>query len=187
MTISPAAVAYATIGGLVLFSGIKNTTLTDTVKGALQGNLSNIPGGASPSLTSLLTPTGGSGDQFGGGNFTPSPGDTGAATNSAAQNQALAKKLAIQMGHADWTTGQAWDDWVSLWNQESGWNAKAENASSGAYGIPQALPPTKLPAAGQKSGGSQPGPQIQWGIQYIAQRYGSPVMAWAHERANNWY
>jgi len=185
MAISPAAVAYATVGGLVLFSGIKNTTLTNTVKGALAGNLNNIPGGASPSLTDALTLTNTSSDQFGGGNL-DTPG-TAAANSSAAQNQALAKKLAIQMGHADWTTGQAWNDWVKLWNQESGWSATAENKSSGAYGIPQALPPTKLPAAGQKSGGSHPDAQIAWGIDYIAGRYGSPVMAWAHEVANNWY
>jgi hypothetical protein len=75
----------------------------------------------------------------------------------------------------------------SLWMKESGWDRFAENPSSGAYGIPQALPPTKLPAGGQKSGGSQAGPQIDWGLGYIQDRYGSTDKAWQHSQAQGWY
>jgi hypothetical protein len=113
---------------------------------------------------------------------------SGSSSNSSTANQALAKTI-IQSNsaYAGWDSGQTWTDLVSLWNKESGWNAKAKNSSSGAYGIPQALPETKMPSAAQESGGSEPGPQIEWGLQYIQGRYGSPVMAWAHEQANNWY
>jgi hypothetical protein len=65
-----------------------------------------------------------------------------------------------------------------LWNQESGWNPNVQNASSGAAGIPQDI-------SGNFHGGWQG--QIDWGLQYIKGRYGTPQMAWAHEVANNWY
>ena len=116
-----------------------------------------------------------------------SPGDTGAATQTAAHNQATARLLAAAYG---WSGGQEWADLVSLWNQESGWSNTALNSSSGAYGIPQALPPTKLPLAGQSSsagGRSDAAVQIAWGLRYINTRYGSPSVAWAHEQANDWY
>ncbi len=67
---------------------------------------------------------------------------------------------------------------VSLWNRESGWNSHAANPS-GAYGIPQALP-------GSKMGGDWQNDykvQIRWGIGYIAARYGSPCGAWGHSQA----
>jgi hypothetical protein len=72
---------------------------------------------------------------------------------------------------------------VLLWNQESGWNYKATNPGSGAYGIPQALPASKLPG-GTASTMQQ---QIQWGLAYIKQRYGSIAAAWAHEQHFGWY
>lgn len=172
MPLSGFAVAYTATGGLILYSGIKGSTIASTVKSALSGNLT-----VSNTEPIATTATGGS----------AAAGDTGAANNSAAANQELAKSIATSMGLQSWTTGQQWTDWISLWNQESGWSATAKNASSGAYGIAQALPASKYPAAGQESGGSSPSAQITWGIQYIQQRYGSPVVAWAHEVANNWY
>jgi hypothetical protein len=75
---------------------------------------------------------------------------------------------------------------VNLWNQESGWNVFALNPSSGAYGIPQALPATKMAAAGP-DWQSNPATQIRWGLSYIAARYGGPCNAWNHEMAFNWY
>jgi hypothetical protein len=166
------AVAYTSAGGIILFSAVKGATIADTVKAVLKGNL-NVKD------TETV--------DFGGG--TAAAGDTGAASQSAEKNQALAKTLAVSMGFGDWTKGQEWADWVSLWNQESGWSNTAENGSSGAYGIPQALPPSKMPAKAQKppAGTSDPGTQITWGIQYISGRYGSPSLAWAHEVENNWY
>ena len=83
-----------------------------------------------------------------------------------------------------------WADLVKLWNQESGWNNVAENPTSHAYGIPQALPWTKMPQAAwppRAGGRADPTSQISWGLSYIKSTYGSPSGAWAHEQANNWY
>lgn len=73
-----------------------------------------------------------------------------------------------------------------LWNKESGWNVHAQNASSGAYGIPQALPGSKMASAGS-DWQSNAATQISWGLDYIQGRYGSPCGAWSHSQANNWY
>ncbi|GAA3024243.1 hypothetical protein GCM10017559_57150 [Streptosporangium longisporum] len=74
----------------------------------------------------------------------------------------------------------------SLWTRESNWNHRAYNRSSGAYGIPQALPGSKMGG----SGGDwryNPITQIHWGLRYIKSRYGSPCGAWGHFRSSNWY
>jgi hypothetical protein len=73
-----------------------------------------------------------------------------------------------------------------LWNKESGWNHKARNNSSGAYGIPQALPGSKMASAGG-DWQSNPATQIEWGLGYIKGRYGSPCSAWAHSQDVGWY
>jgi len=78
---------------------------------------------------------------------------------------------------------------VPLWNQESGWNQFAENAS-GAYGIPQALPFNKMPQAAwpaSAGGSSDPSAQISWGLGYIKSTYGTPCNAWGHEQSFGWY
>jgi hypothetical protein len=73
-----------------------------------------------------------------------------------------------------------------LWAKESGWRWSANNGGSGAYGIPQALPGSKMSSAG---GDWQTNPvtQIKWGLQYIANVYGTPCSAWGHSQAVNWY
>jgi hypothetical protein len=73
-----------------------------------------------------------------------------------------------------------------LWEHESGWNPAAENAGSGAYGIPQSLPGSQMASAGA-NWQTNAATQIRWGLTYIHGRYGSPCGAWAHEQANNWY
>lgn len=75
---------------------------------------------------------------------------------------------------------------VRLWTRESSWRADAYNESSGAYGIPQALPGSKMAAAGAdwRTDGRT---QIDWGLGYIDARYGSPCGAWAHSERYNWY
>jgi hypothetical protein len=72
-----------------------------------------------------------------------------------------------------------------LWNAESGWRYNAENAS-GAYGIPQALPGSKMASAGA-DWETDPTTQIKWGLGYIKSTYGSPCNAWDHEEADGWY
>ena len=74
---------------------------------------------------------------------------------------------------------------VSLWNRESGWNSRAANPS-GAYGIPQALPGSKMATAGGDWQNSYQ-TQITWGLGYISGSYGSPCGAWAHSNAYGWY
>ncbi|WP_433354557.1 lytic transglycosylase domain-containing protein [Microtetraspora malaysiensis] len=74
----------------------------------------------------------------------------------------------------------------SLWTRESGWNHRAENPYSGAYGIPQALPGNKMSGTGV-DWRINPLTQIRWGLQYIKTRYGSPCGAWGHFQSHNWY
>lgn len=88
----------------------------------------------------------------------------------------LAQSLAAQRG---WT-GQQWLDLVTLGNKESGWNPNALNPSSGACGIPQALPCSKLPDHSVTG-------QITWMLDYIQQRYSTPSNALAFHYAHNWY
>jgi hypothetical protein len=75
---------------------------------------------------------------------------------------------------------------VNLWNRESGWNPNSHNSSSGAHGIPQALPASKMASEGGDyyTNGET---QIRWGLKYIAQRYGSPLNAWSHSQSVGWY
>lgn len=74
----------------------------------------------------------------------------------------------------------------SLWTRESGWNYRATNPSSGAYGIPQSLPGSKMASAGS-DWRTNPATQIRWGLGYIRGRYGSPCSAWAHSEETGWY
>ena len=74
----------------------------------------------------------------------------------------------------------------ALWTRESGWDVYAENPSSGAYGIPQALPAYKMAEAGA-DWRSNPVTQITWGLNYIASAYGSPCAALNHSSATGYY
>ena len=74
----------------------------------------------------------------------------------------------------------------SLWTKESGWNPRADNPTSSAYGIPQALPGSKMSSAGA-DWATNPATQIRWGLGYIKDRYGSPCGAWGHSESHNWY
>lgn len=75
---------------------------------------------------------------------------------------------------------------VTMWNHESGWNPHAENAGSGAYGIPQALPGPKMATAGS-DWQSDPATQISWGLNYIKTRYNTPCGAWSFWQRGSWY
>jgi hypothetical protein len=106
-----------------------------------------------------------------------------APPSNPSEAQAIARELmASQYGWGDDQFGCL----VAVWDYESGWNVYATNPSSGAYGIPQALPGSKMATAGadwQTSARTQ----IIWGLGYIAGRYGTPCGAWAHIEANGWY
>jgi len=75
---------------------------------------------------------------------------------------------------------------AQLWTKESSWLTTATNAYSGAYGIAQALPPGKYASAGSDWLTSYR-TQVDWGLGYIKDRYGSPCAAWNHSVALNWY
>lgn len=75
---------------------------------------------------------------------------------------------------------------VLLWTRESSWRADAYNESSGAYGIPQSLPGSKMAVAGA-DWRTNAATQIEWGLMYISGRYGAPCGAWAHSERYNWY
>ena len=125
-------------------------------------------------------------------NDSSASGNTGSGTSdgsasarlgrpTAAQAQTYAAGAAAQRG---WT-GNEWNCLVKLWNRESRWLWYAENPS-GAYGIPQSLPGSKMAAFGA-DWRNDAAVQIDWGLSYIAQRYGSPSQAWAHSESAGWY
>lgn len=103
---------------------------------------------------------------------TPDPGSA----------QAIAYEMVLARG---WGDGE-FACLVALWNKESGWRVNAYNASSGAYGIPQALPGGKMASAGA-DWSTNPATQISWGLGYIGGRYGAPCGAWGHSQAKGWY
>jgi uncharacterized protein YabE (DUF348 family) len=96
------------------------------------------------------------------------------------------KEIGQQMAAARGWTGQEWTCLEMLWERESGWNHQAANPSSGAYGIPQALPGSKMGSAGS-DWATNPATQIKWGLGYIADRYGTPCGAWGHSESVGWY
>jgi uncharacterized protein YabE (DUF348 family) len=96
--------------------------------------------------------------------------------------QAIGRELAAARGWGD----QQFACLVELWNRESGWRVNAGNKSSGAYGIPQALPGSKM-ASVASDWRTNPATQITWGLNYIANRYGTPCNADAKQRSQGWY
>ena len=105
-----------------------------------------------------------------------------ATTGSVAEYQAYAKSRCAAYGWSD----SDFKCLVALWNKESGWRVTAQNRSSGAYGIPQALPAKKMAAAGSDYLSNYK-TQIDWGLGYIKSRYGSPTAAWNHSQSRGWY
>jgi hypothetical protein len=100
-------------------------------------------------------------------------------TSRYSGNQAIAAKMMASHGSPQMAP------LVRLWNRESRWLTSAYNPS-GTYGIPQALPGSKMGSAGPNWRTSAT-TQIRWGLRYIHDRYGSPGGAWAHELAQDWY
>ena len=108
-----------------------------------------------------------------------------ASSDSAPQPSGNPQQIASGMlGSYGWSSSE-FGCLVSLWNLESGWNVYASNPS-GAYGIPQALPGSKMASAGP-DWQSNAATQIRWGLGYIKSLYGSPCGAWSHEQASGWY
>jgi hypothetical protein len=118
-------------------------------------------------------------DSSGSGGGSPAPS---AAVPDPGTAQAIAYDKVISRG---WGEDQ-YSCLVALWNKESGWRVNAANPSSGAYGIPQALPGSKMATAGA-DWATNPATQIEWGLGYISGRYGTPCGAWGHSQSVGWY
>jgi phage shock protein A len=131
---------------------------------------------AASESSSSSSSSGSSGSSSGGGSAASS-GD-----NSVAGAKATARALVADRG---WSSDQ-FSCLEKLWQKESGWNYRAYNSSSGAYGIPQALPGSKMASAGS-NWKSSAATQIRWGLSYIDGRYGTPCGAWDHSKSYGWY
>jgi uncharacterized protein YabE (DUF348 family) len=106
----------------------------------------------------------------------------GTLDNTPAGAQAIAQQMALSQ--YSWGSDQ-FSCLVSLWSKESGWRVAAANPS-GAYGIPQALPGSKMASFGS-DWQTNPATQIAWGLSYIKGIYGTPCGAWSHSQSYNWY
>jgi hypothetical protein len=111
----------------------------------------------------------------------PSPSPTSAPPAASGSPQQIAEAM---LGSFGWSSSQ-FSCLDPLWAQESGWSVTAANPD-GAYGIPQALPGSKMASAGP-DWQTDAATQIRWGLEYIQATYGSPCGAWAHEQATGWY
>jgi hypothetical protein len=183
VAVSGLGVAEAAAGFVLLLSGVRNTTLQETLTALLRGQVPTAQPTGAPTVAVASDGAASSSSSASSSGAAAAKAATPATSASAAANQALARSLAVATGHPTWATGQQWADWVDLWNQESGWRTNALNPSSGATGIPQLNPGSHAIPAGWTSATVQ----ILWGINYIAQTYGSPSAAWAHEESEGWY
>jgi len=157
--------------------------------GIKKGNVQFQPLSASlPAQVGAAQPSGGGGSKSSGkggatGGNAPTPG-----SGSAASNAALGKRLVASAG---WT-GQQWTDFNNIVMAESGWQTEIHNGGGFgyvpglAYGIPQALPGSKMASAGS-DWQTNPATQIRWMIGYIRSVYGTPSNAWAFHLAHGWY
>jgi hypothetical protein len=100
----------------------------------------------------------------------------------AGDPRAIARALLAEFGYSQDQFGCL----DSLWTRESGWRVDAANPYSSAYGIPQALPGSKMASVGD-DWEYNPETQIRWGLGYIQDRYGSPCGAWSHSESYGWY
>ncbi len=117
------------------------------------------------------------------GTAQPTPSATASAAPVASGSpQQIAQAM---LGSFGWSSSQ-FSCLDPLWAHESGWSVTAYNAGSGAYGIPQALPGSRMASAGP-DWQTNAATQIRWGLEYIKGTYGSPCAAWDHEQATGWY
>jgi hypothetical protein len=128
----------------------------------------------------------------GGGGGGSSGGGSGGGADSSAPppgvvvNPAAAQAYAASRLPAYGWGGEQMSCLIKLWTKESSWRADAYNRSSGAYGIPQALPGSKMASAGG-DWMTNADTQVNWGLSYISGRYGSPCAAWSFHLGHNWY
>ena len=148
---------YESVGTIATFTGVQRTGLTynDWSQVSINGDEYYIVSDLLTTEPPLITDTGAKGDY---------------------ERYALS-----QFSTYGWADSEI-TPLIKLWNRESNWNPSAHNRSSGAHGIPQSLPASKMAAFGSDyyTNGYT---QIRWGLNYIANRYGSPSRAWAHSQS----
>jgi hypothetical protein len=161
------------VGGLFVYGGLTGRSPLQSALMVLQGYPASATPVAAPVAGSAAA---GNAPVGGGGTLRTKPA-------TPHNNRLLGKEIASEYG---WGTGPQWAalDW--LFRTESSWRNTATNPTSGAYGIAQALPPSKMPPAALPPT-SDPGLQISWGLSYIKDRYGTPVKAKQFHLANGWY
>lgn len=178
----------------------KGKSLWGQIKGAVSGFVfDKLKGPAFKLIDGAVS-------KFGGGDFTKKflgglakkliekaisfGNDYGGSADAAPSDVSGAVALGKQMAAARGWTGNEWNALYQLWQRESGWRVNADNPTSDAYGIPQALPGSKMAAAGS-DWRTNAATQINWGMDYIAGRpdYGTPSRAWAKwkSRSPHWY
>ncbi|WP_327356473.1 transglycosylase SLT domain-containing protein [Streptomyces sp. NBC_01304] len=109
---------------------------------------------------------------------TPAAVPAAAPAMAATSAQAIAKQMIPDPAQ--------YNAFSQIVSRESGWNHTASNASSGAYGLVQALPGSKMASAGA-DWKTNPATQIKWGLDYMNSRYGSPAAAWSFWQTHHWY
>jgi hypothetical protein len=178
MPINGVALGALGIGGIFIYSAIKGKSILATTQNVITGKSPTTAPQANP-ITNVVAP------QTSNASINTANANvlTGGGTN--AQNKALALSMAANMGWGDSANQSAL---VSLWNGESGFDTTATNPSSGAYGIPQSLPGSKMASAGA-DWKTNPATQIRWGLTDIKDTYGSPSAAYAKwlSRSPHWY
>jgi hypothetical protein len=162
-----AAVAQVSSGrqGLVLEQTREKVILQDVATASFSVT-------SAPKISTAPPPSSGNG----GGSFVPS---------GPPPNPSTARGIAYNMLASFGFSTSQFGCLDSLWTRESNWQYNAANAS-GAYGIPQALPGSKMASAGA-DWLTNPATQIKWGLGYIKNLYGTPCGAWGHETSYGWY
>jgi len=171
------SLAYTTLGGVVLWSGIKGTTISTTFRGLLSGN---PPSQNEEPIQQVTQAEAGTAAQIDLSTGQAIPGVTqgipagvAAGGGSPTANKALGRLMAAAYGWG----GSEWPYLESGWQEESGWSQTAAYDKSDpydhAYGIPQANPGSKMSSAGS-DWKTNPATQIKWGLGYIKATYGSP-------------
>lgn len=168
---SPMALAAVFAGALFLWSGVKGTSITGSLRSVLSGS------GPTTTQTNAIQTAAdvSSSGSSGGGPGAPLSGASGS-------NEAIMKQTAAQFG---WT-GSEWSALYNVEMREAGFNLTAQNPSSGAYGMAQFINgPSEYAQYGGNS--TTASGQAFAMCEYIRQRYGRPSVAWAHEQSYGWY
>lgn len=172
---SGAAIAAAAVSGSSAMAALEQQRQQIIVMDAASRTMSVV---GSPKVAARPTAAAGSADV--------STADGSAVVNLPAPNPGTAQSIAYDMlSSFGWAPSTYFSCLNNIWTRESGWSYDAENAS-GAYGIPQALPGSKMATAGA-DWATDPATQIKWGLGYIEERYGDPCKAWAFWQANGYY